>query len=89
MSHSQCVYARKAQVYVPHTSLFSRSKANNTAGWLAVRFLTAFSQSNHIVVGSLQLTHGPLVSLTDFLGSCTQVGCKLTPLLPSLLQLNI
>ena len=27
---------------------------------------------------ALQLIHGPLVSLTDFLGSCVQAGCKLT-----------
>ena len=61
-----------------------KSKANNTAGLLAVRFLAAFSQPTHIVVGSLQLTHGPLVSLTDFFGSCAQAGCKLTARFSSL-----
>ena len=62
----------------------SKSKANNTADSLAIRFFAAFSQPTHIVVGSLQLIHGPLVSLTDFLGSCAQTGCKLTTYFSSL-----
>ena len=61
-----------------------KSKTNNTAGLLAVRFLAAFSQPTYIVVSSLQLIHGPLVSLTDFLGSCAQAGCKLTARFSSL-----
>jgi len=64
--------------------LTAKSKANNTAGLLAVRFFAAFSQPTHIVVSSLQLIHGPLVSLTDFLGSCAQAGCKLTARFSSL-----
>ena len=54
----------------------AKSKANNEAGLVAVRFLVAFSQPTHAVVSSLQLIHGPLVSLTDFFGSCAQAGCK-------------
>ena len=65
-------------------SLSTKSKANNTAGLVAVRFLVAFSQPTHIVVSSLQLIHSPLVSLTDFLGSCVQAGCKLTARFSSL-----
>jgi len=61
-----------------------KSKANNTTGLLAVRFLAAFSQPTHIVVSYLQLIHDPLVSLTDFLGSCAQAGCKLTARFSSL-----
>ena len=55
-----------------------RAMANNKAGLLAVRFFVAFSQSTYIVVSSLQLIHGSLISLTDFLGSCAQAGYKLT-----------
>jgi hypothetical protein len=61
-----------------------KSKANNIAGLLAVRFFAAFSQPTHTVVSSLQLIHGPLVSLTDFLGSCAQAGYKLTARFSSL-----
>ena len=64
--------------------MWHESKANNTADLLAVRFLAAFSQPTRTVVGSLQLIHGPLVSLTDFLGSCAQAGCKLTARFSSL-----
>ena len=31
-----------------------------------------------VIVSSLQLIHGPLISLTEFLGSCVQAGCKFT-----------
>ena len=47
-----------------------KSKANNTVGLLAVRFLAAFSQPTHIVVSSSLLIHGPLVSRIEFLGFC-------------------
>ena len=65
-------------------NLRTKSKANNTAGLLAVRFFAAFSQPTRTLVSSLQLIHGPLVSLTDFLGSCAQAGCKLTARFSSL-----
>ena len=53
------------------------SKANNTANKSAVRILAVFSQPTCIIVRSSQLMHGSPVSLTDFLDSCAQTGCKL------------
>jgi len=64
--------------------LEAKSKANNTASLLAVRFFAAFFQPAHIVVSSSSLIHGPLVSLIDFLGSCAQTDCKLTDRFSSL-----
>ena len=54
---------------------------------LAVRFFTAFSQPIHTIVSYLLLIHGSLVSLTKFLGSCVQAGCKLTARFSSLSSL--
>jgi len=60
----------------------SKSKGNNTADLLAVRFFAAFSQPTHIIVSSLQLIQGPLVSLTEFLGSCAKSAVSLQPASP-------
>ena len=73
-----------------HLNLIAdKSKANNIVGLLAVRFFVTFSQPTHIVVSSLQLIHGPLVSLTDFLCSCVQAGCKLTARFSSLSSTSV
>ena len=58
--------------------MLRKSKANNTANKSAVRILAVFSQPTCIIVSSSKLVHDPLVSLTDFLGSCVQTDCKLT-----------
>jgi hypothetical protein len=65
---------------------WAKKKANNTAGLLVVRFFTVFSQSAYIIISSSTLIHDSLVSLTDFLGSCTQADPLLFSLLSSLLS---
>ena len=50
--------------------LGTKSKFNNTAHLLVVKFLAAFFQPTHTIVSYLLLIHGLLISLTKFLGSC-------------------
>ena len=47
-----------------------KSKFNNTAYLLAVKFFVAFLQPTHTIMSYSLLIYGPLVSLTKFLGSC-------------------
>ena len=70
-----------------HMRTCNKSKFNNTAHLLAVKFLAVFSQPTHTIVSYSLLLHGPLVSLTKFLGSCAQASCKLTARFSSLSSL--
>ena len=84
MHDARGIGAFTTAAFSPDHWMLDISNANNTAGLLVARFLAAFSQPTHIVVSSLQLIYGSLVSLTDFLGSCAQAGCKLTARFSSL-----
>jgi len=79
----------RTRLHAPPTGWkrWTKSKFNNTAHLLAVRFLAAFFQPIHTIVSYSLLIHGPLVSLTKFLGSCAQAGCKLTARFSSLSSL--
>jgi len=47
-----------------------KSKFNNIAHLLTVRFFAAFSQPTHTIVSSSLLIYGSLISLTKFFGFC-------------------